>query len=620
MLCNSPEQTPDRPGSLQSNFSDTAETDERPRMLTDAHRSETRLRSQERSLNRDDREGEEDVTEAQTEKQDFDSESVREVPYSRFGRREKFMLVIICASSGLFSTIAAPIYYPALQTIEVEFHISTELVNISVVVYFLLQGLAPTLMGGLADTFGRRPVVLWSVALYVAACIGLARAKTYGEILFLRCLQSAGISPVIAVNSGIMGDVTTKVERGGYVGLTSGFQILGNAFGALIGAGILATWNWRAIFWFLAIGAGVNLIFAGVMLPETKRTIVGNGSIRPPQIFSKSPFIMFPSMRRKLHLDYPDLETRAPPQKLDLLAPLVVFRRPEVALLLLVTGLQFSLWTCQLTALSSLLERDYHLSIAKVGLSYLPSGICTLISVVSAGRILNWNYRRRMRIHEQWINTVREQLLKENDDSSAAVEHILATNPKYLFNIFRARLEIIFAPLILSGAGFISFGWCLDVHAPLPAVLVMSGFASLFSNCIISCATTLVIDLFPQRSSTATACVNFSRCILAAIFVACLDKMFKSMSVGGTFTFLASLCLASTFILWIPIKYGMQWEYRRSQRKKQDETNTTQDSDLDSDLECQQSHNTRTLPSPSTSNQDRDTLRRISTVSASMIT
>ena len=148
-----------------------------------------------------------------------------------------------------------------LTVIEKEFHITEEQVNITVVVYFILQGLSPTIMGGFADSLGRRPVVLTSVLTYCAACIGLARARTYTQIVALRCLQAAGIAPVIAINNGIMGDVTTKAERGGYVGYVSGIQVIGGALGALIGALLAARWDWRAIFWFLAIGSGISSIF-----------------------------------------------------------------------------------------------------------------------------------------------------------------------------------------------------------------------------------------------------------------------------------------------------------------------------------------------------------------------
>ncbi|SCU94277.1 LAFA_0F20890g1_1 [Lachancea sp. 'fantastica'] len=515
------------------------------------------------------------------------------VPHSRFGVREKYIMVLICASSGIFSTIAASIYYPALNNIESEFKITTELVNVSVVLYFVFQGLAPTLMGGLADTFGRRPVVLWSITLYFVACIGLACCKSFGEILFLRCLQSAGISPVIAVNSGIMGDITTREQRGGYVGLTAGFQIMGSAFGALIGGGLTSRWGWRSIFWFLAIGSGTSLIFTSCVLPETKRSIVGNGSIKPRNMWSLAPILAVPAWKKKLHLDNPDYESLIPSEKLDLLAPLTLFRRPELALLLLVVGLQFSLWVTHLTAMASLLEKDYHLSVAKVGLCYLPSGICTLISVVGVGRILNWNYKRRYAKHTAFLQKERVRLLAEYNQNEKKVDKILATDVAFAFNIFRARLEIIFVPMMLSGAGFMVFGWCLGAKQSVAIVLVFSGFASLFSNCVVACSTTLIVDLYPQKSSTATGCVNFARCIMAAVLVAALNKMLKAMTVGGTFTFLACLTMCSTFALIVPIKYGMRMMHERNLKEQEarkgstvvDKESQTNITDFDDEVE-----------------------------------
>lgn len=96
--------------------------------------------------------------------------------------------------------------------------------NVTVVVYFVFQGLAPTFMGGFADSLGRRPVVLVAIVIYFGACIGLACAQTYAQIIVLRCLQAAGISPVIAINSGIMGDVTTRASAAGTLDMLLDFK------------------------------------------------------------------------------------------------------------------------------------------------------------------------------------------------------------------------------------------------------------------------------------------------------------------------------------------------------------------------------------------------------------
>ncbi|CCC69350.1 hypothetical protein NCAS_0C03600 [Naumovozyma castellii] len=490
------------------------------------------------------------------------------VPYSRFGSSEKTILVLQCAFTGFFSTIAGAIYYPVLSEIEEIFHISEESVNITVVVYFIFQGISPSIMGGLADTMGRRPIVLCSIAVYFCACIGLACCQTYPQIVVLRCLQAAGISPVIAINSGIMGDITTRAERGGFVGYVSGFQVMGSAFGALIGAGISSTWSWRAIFWFLAIGSGICLIISFIILPETKRTIVGNGSIIPKSKLNRAPSLMVPYLRKKLHLDNPDWETMEPKIHLNFFAPFGILKNTEVFILLFVSGLQFATYTTHQTALSTVLSSKYHLTVAKIGLCYLPSGICTLISVVTSGRYLNWTYRRQIARHQTWLKEQEAILLEQYNNDIVEVKDIMENNPKYTFNIFKARLQPAFFTLILSASGFCAFGWCLSVKAPLAAVLVTSGFGSLFSNCILTFSTTLVVDLFPTKASTATGCLNLFRCIISAIYIGCLSRMADSMTYGGVFTFMSALAAVSSTLLFIPVGNGKKLALKRRKQEQ----------------------------------------------------
>ncbi|SCU83183.1 LANO_0B08548g1_1 [Lachancea nothofagi CBS 11611] len=482
-------------------------------------------------------------------KKDVEISNHSAAPYSRFGTSEKYFLVIVCASCGIFSSIAARIYYPALNVIQEEFNVSQELLNISLVVYFIFQAITPSVIGGFADSWGRRPVILWSLAIYVAACIGLARSSTYGQILGLRCLQSAGISPVIAINSGLLGDVTQRHERGGFIGIGSGIQLIGSAFGAVIGAGIISRWDWRAVFWFLAIGSGVSLTTSVFLMPETNRTIVGNGSIIPRNPLNRAPILLLPAVKKRMHINNPDLESLAPSKKLDFSGPFKILATPSVIVVLCVASMQFAIYQCQLTVLSSIVQDNYDLSIAQVGLCYLPSGICSLISVVTSGRVLNWNYKRRFAQHQLKLQTLKKELLETYGGDVKIVEEMLKTERQYKFNIYRTRLEVGFFPMILSFAGYIAFAWCIDVRTKLAAVLFCSGFASLFSNSIVSCTSTLLVDLYPEKSSSATACLNLFRCSFAAIFVAALSSMEKKMSVGGTFTFMVAIAFLFAVIM-----------------------------------------------------------------------
>lgn len=132
---------------------------------------------------------------------------VAEPPYTIFDLWRRYLLMSLLSLIGIWSAISNSIYFPAIPTLEREFDVSSEAINLTMVAYLVLQGLAPTLVSNFADTYGRRPMVLIAFCVYIGANIGLAVCNTYWLLVFLRCVQAGGIAQVIAINSGIAGDV-----------------------------------------------------------------------------------------------------------------------------------------------------------------------------------------------------------------------------------------------------------------------------------------------------------------------------------------------------------------------------------------------------------------------------
>ncbi|CDH11772.1 uncharacterized protein ZBAI_03558 [Zygosaccharomyces bailii ISA1307] len=186
-----------------------------------------------------------------------------------------------------------------------------------------------------------------------------------------------------------------------------------------------------------------------------------------------------------------------------------------------------------------------------------------MVGIVFTGRFLNWNYRRQLARHNEWLKKQEGILMQDHDNNFEEVKNILRTNSIYSFNIFRARLQLAFFTLVLSSGGFTAFGWCIQVKAPLAAVLAMSAFSCLFSYGILTMSSTLIVDLFPSKASTATSLLNLFRCSLSAIFVASLDKMATRMNYGGIFTFLSTLTAVSSALLLIPVSRGKALAHKR---------------------------------------------------------
>lgn len=446
--------------------------------------------------------------------------SLQAPPYSVFSQGEKILIIVILATIGFWSAVSSPIYFPALPTLSRDFKVSEQVVNLSVVAYLVFQGIAPTLLSNVADTFGRRPVYVASFLVYIAACIGLARTNVFWLMAVLRCVQAAGIAPVIAINAGVAGDLTEMHERGGFVSVVNGFLLVGNGFGGLIGASLIQGFDWRAIFIFLAIGSGVTMIAMICLLPETCRLLVGNGSVRPKPLYV-APLILLPHFRKKLTNDSSTLTTAS---RMDVLTPFRILVQLPVLCAVLPSGIQFASWTMALTSISTVLESDgYNYSVMHVGLIYLPQGVACFIGSIITGRILDSYYRYRRDAYDKKYADV-----------------VPVHRPK--FNNLRVRLDVCLPPAVTLVAGLIIFGWCLQKKTLIVAIIISSCLISFSSTAFMSAATTMLVDLYPTKGSTSMSCMNLLRCLLAALGVGVYQKMVDAMGLGGCYTLLAGLC------------------------------------------------------------------------------
>jgi len=166
-------------------------------------------------------------------------------PWSIFTVPQKRFIVLMVAMAGFFSPLSANIYFPALNTLAMDFHVSSSIINLTLTSYMIFQGLAPTIFGDLADMAGRRPAYLIGFAIYIGACIGIACCDSYASLLVLRCLQSTGSSGTIALGSGVVADIATSAERGVWMGWATSGPMIAPAIAPVLGGIFTQFLGWR---------------------------------------------------------------------------------------------------------------------------------------------------------------------------------------------------------------------------------------------------------------------------------------------------------------------------------------------------------------------------------------
>jgi DHA1 family tetracycline resistance protein-like MFS transporter len=133
--------------------------------------------------------------------------------------------------------------------------------------YAVMQFLCGPFLGALSDRFGRRPVLLTSLAVMATDYLVLALAGSIWLLLLARML--AGVTAATFATAGaVIADITPADQRGRRFGLIGAGFGLGFVLGPLIG-GLLAVLDPRAPFYAAAALALANLVFGALVLPET---------------------------------------------------------------------------------------------------------------------------------------------------------------------------------------------------------------------------------------------------------------------------------------------------------------------------------------------------------------
>ena len=307
-----------------------------------------------------------------------------ETSYSAFSKPEKLGIVLLVAFAAVFSPLSSYIYFPALTAIASDLHTTLSRINLTITSYMIVSGVAPTILGSLADQLGRRPIYILMFSVFVLANVGLALQTSYPALLVLRMLQSAGGSATVGLGYGVVGDITESSERGAYMGILGCGPNAAPGLGPVLGGVLAYKAGWRWTFWFLAISGALTLLLIATILPETARSVVGNGS-RPTGRLHKSLLMLWQDNKKEA---LPGASGAIPhkgklsiPSLLDSISILLC---RDTTPIIMLNAVFYAAMNCLQASLSSLFITIYNYRELEAGLVYLPFGagcfIATLLS------------------------------------------------------------------------------------------------------------------------------------------------------------------------------------------------------------------------------------------------
>lgn len=181
---------------------------------------------------------------------------------------QKFLFLLL--TLVLLGPLGIDLYLPAIPAIARGLDSSESVIQSSISLFILVLGLGQLLAGPLVDSYGRRPVAIAGLALYL---VGVAMAATsVNATLFMssRVVQSLAVCCTSVVIFSSVRDRLEGEEAARAFGFLNGTLNIVPALAPLIGGLIAQYYGWRAPFWALFGYTVITLLLVLAFLPETR--------------------------------------------------------------------------------------------------------------------------------------------------------------------------------------------------------------------------------------------------------------------------------------------------------------------------------------------------------------
>jgi DHA1 family multidrug/chloramphenicol efflux transport protein-like MFS transporter len=210
-----------------------------------------------------------------------------------------------CLLVGLFELLAytgSDLLMPAMLTVTDELGADAVHVPLTLALY-LLGGVAlQWLIGPLSDSIGRRPPMLFGCALFAAASMMLALVQDITTFQILRAMQGCSLAFVIAVAYPAVQEAFRQADALRITALLANIGLLSPLLAPLAGVALMEIIDWRELFMWQGIVAGVATLGLFFYMPETVGVERVDGSIVPRRALSAMGMITnYRSLLRNRH-------------------------------------------------------------------------------------------------------------------------------------------------------------------------------------------------------------------------------------------------------------------------------------------------------------------------------
>jgi DHA1 family bicyclomycin/chloramphenicol resistance-like MFS transporter len=263
------------------------------------------------------------------------------------------MLAVLLGGLSMVSPFSIDTFFPAFHAMQKALQVEAWQLQQVLTAYMIPFAFAALVHGPLSDALGRRPVMIWGMALYTVGSIACTLAPNYMSLIAARTIQGMTAGVGVVVGRAVVRDLYEGPRAQRLMSVTTMIFSLAPAAAPIIGGWAHVAFGWRAVFAVMVLCGLIFSFSAWWRLPETH------------PVANRIPF----SGRNLIN------------------ASLAVARHREFMLLAVSAGFNFGSVSCLIGAAPMIVEGHWHLGETDYWMLFIPiiSGI--LVGAIISGRL-----------------------------------------------------------------------------------------------------------------------------------------------------------------------------------------------------------------------------------------
>ncbi|CAN7167411.1 multidrug transporter CflA [Acidovorax sp. Leaf76] len=184
-------------------------------------------------------------------------------------RAPQWALAALLAVLGMLGPFSIDTYIPAFTGIATALGATPVEMQQTLSAYLFGFAFMNLFHGALADSFGRRPVVLCGIAMFTIASAGCALSQSIGQLIAFRALQGLSTGAGIVVSRAVIRDMFPPARAQQVMSQVTIYFGVAPAIAPIVGGWLFVHTGWHSIFWFLTLVGVVLWVANFKLLPET---------------------------------------------------------------------------------------------------------------------------------------------------------------------------------------------------------------------------------------------------------------------------------------------------------------------------------------------------------------